>query len=757
MRYKLLLLTTLLVVIFLPSCNRKAVSLNYTNAKNEVPQLGNLTFRFNKPLVKDSLLNTWDSTEYITFKPKIPGRFRWQSPDELIFSPSRPLPPATSFKATLNNDILENSEYNRLTDADKIDFRTPDLKLENTNTLWVLLDENSKVAVPQIDLYFNYPVNPADLIDKLDIQVDGKKAEYNIITASAAEKVSIRLTNVKAVDKDYNVSINIPKGLVPEGGSNQTKEQEEVAAFIPSPFTLNINDLSSEHDGNAGTIVVRTSQQLGNVNLASFIKLAPAVKFSTEITDEGFIITSENFDVTKSYEITLSTGLRGKIGGVLKEEYKNNLAFGSLEPSITFTNSKAVYLSSKGAGNIEVKMTNVPKVKVVISKIYESNLIAATRYGYYPKESNQNSHYASYEEEGGGDASFGDVIYEKEVETRTLPKYGNNRLFRFNVDDNLRDFKGIYHILIRSGEDYWVRDSRFISLSDIGLIAKEGKDKIVVFTNSISTASAVGGVNLVAYGYNNQVIGLASTNTDGIAEINYSRKDFDGFRPAMIIAKTADDFNYLPFKDTRVETSRFEVGGRRGNTTGLDAFVYAERDIYRPGERINFALVLRNQKWTAPGELPVKFKFIMPNGKELRSFRKNLNEQGSVDGSVDISEAAITGTYSLEVYAANDILLTTKSFMVEEFVPDRIKVTAKLNKPFLLPGEETVLNINAVNFFGPPASNRNYESEIQIKQKSFHPAKYNKYHFDLANQSTFSDKIVNQGKTDERERESVVE
>ena len=46
---------------------------------------------------------------------------------------------------------------------------------------------------------------------------------------------------------------------------------------------------------------------------------------------------------------------------------------------------------------MEVKITNVPKVKLMISKIYENNLLMAQRYGYYPQESEEAS-YASYEE-----------------------------------------------------------------------------------------------------------------------------------------------------------------------------------------------------------------------------------------------------------------------------------------------------------------------------------------------------------------------
>ena len=62
----------------------------------------------------------------------------------------------------------------------------------------------------------------------------------------------------------------------------------------------------------------------------------------------------------------------------------------------------------------------------------------------------------------------------------------------------------------------------------------------------------------------------------------------------MVVAKTADDFNYLPFNNTRVNTSRFDVGGKTPNASGLDAFIYPERDIYRPGEKINYSVIVRD-------------------------------------------------------------------------------------------------------------------------------------------------------------------
>lgn len=748
MRIATYVLTALVVVIFLPACNRHAVVLDYTNAHEEVPQLGNLVFRFSQPLIKDSLLNQWDSTQYIRFEPAIPGRFRWEHGDELVFSPAHPLAPATSYTAKLGSEILRYSSYDKIEKAENISFRTPDLKLETTNVTWIQPGESSRTAVPQLDLYFNYSVNPATVKDRLLVEVDGKPADYTLQTLSADTKLSLRLLNLKTEDKDYDIKISLDKGLLPEGGANATKEKTETKAVIPSPFTLSINDVDAENDGTTGRITIKTSQQVVAGGLASFIKLSPAVKFTVEATDDGFTVSGEGFDATKSYDLTLVKGLRGKIGGVLKDDYQTTVAFGKMEPSISFANSKAVYLAGQGARNIELKIVNVAKVKVIISKIYENNILSAQRGGYYPKETGTNNN--EYEEDdGSSDATMGDVIYEKEIETKNLSKSPGGRLFNFTLTDKLPDFKGIYHIKVKSMEDNWVSDSRFISLSDLGLIAKEGSDKISVFVNSLKTATAVSGVNVLAYGGNNQLLGTGSTNADGVAEINYTKKEFAGFRPAMIIAKTDNDFNYLPFSSTKVNTSRFEVGGKHSNTTGLDAFIYPERDIYRPGEKVNFSVVVRDKQWKSPGEIPLKLKFLLPDGKELKTFRRNLNEQGSMEGSIDVAASAITGSYSLEVYNGNDVLLSSKNFMIEEFVPDRIKVTARLDKTVLLPGDGAKFSINALNFFGPPASNRNYECEIQVKQKAFNPKKWNQYNFSIANEGISFDKTVNEGKTDD--------
>ncbi|HLP49249.1 MAG TPA: MG2 domain-containing protein, partial [Chitinophagales bacterium] len=737
-----------LAMLLLASCNKNKVNLIETNAKDEVPSLGNLTFTFDKNLVGDSLLNQWDTTEYIDFSPPIAGRFRWENANELVFSPESDLPPATTFKAEVTSKVLQYNKKYSLGKCADMSFHTPYLQVLYANAMWNVNDGNAGNAFPQIDIFFNYKVDPAKLKDLLEVELEGSKANISIQTSTVDSKISVTLLGVKLEDKDMNAKLTIAKGLLPDRGTVPTDKVIETKLVITSPYNVSVQNTESDHDGTQGTVKVFMSQAPVSENINSFISFDPKVNFKVETSSDGMVITSEEFDVAKSYTMTLKTGLKGRIGGTLKDDYSATIAFGQLEPQITIVNKKGVYLSPKGSKNIEVRISSIKKVKISISKIYENNLLAAQRYGYYTNDY-EGEYYEGDGDYYGSDAVMGDVIYEKEIETKTLPRYGNSRLFKFNIEDKLKDMKGIYHIKIQSTEDYWRSEARFISLSDIGLIAKESKDKIFVFANSITSAESLSGVNVTVFGKNNQAVGSGTTDANGVAAIDLKKRDFSGFKAAMITARNGNDFNYLPFNTTHVETSRFDVGGKRQNITGIDAFVYSERDIYRPGEKINFSVVSRDWKWNTPGEIPLKMKFLLPNGKELKTLKKTLNDQGSLETQIELSPAAVTGSYTLEVYTSNDILLTSKSVLIEEFMPDRIKVTAALDKKFLKPSETTTLSINAMNFFGPPAANRNYEVEIQFKQKYFSPDKYAKYSFTLSEAKTYYDNITREGTLDE--------
>jgi uncharacterized protein YfaS (alpha-2-macroglobulin family) len=102
-----------------------------------------------------------------------------------------------------------------------------------------------------------------------------------------------------------------------------------------------------------------------------------------------------------------------------------------------------------------------------------------------------------------------------------------------------------------------------------------------------------------------------------------------------------------------------------------------------------------------------------------------------------------------EVYNGNEVLLASHAVSVEEFMPDRIKVDLSGAAKKYASGSNVALTATAFNLFGPPASNRNYEMESQLKRKGFSAAAFPEFVFDIPGETAF-ERQRRQGITNEQ-------
>jgi uncharacterized protein YfaS (alpha-2-macroglobulin family) len=202
-----------------------------------------------------------------------------------------------------------------------------------------------------------------------------------------------------------------------------------------------------------------------------------------------------------------------------------------------------------------------------------------------------------------------------------------------------------------------------------------------------------------------------------------------GFTPRLIVVEKDGDFNYIDLRETQIETSRYDVGGITQYAEDFNTFVYSPRNLYRPGESVNLSAIVRNDKMKIVGGVPVLIKIITPTGKTFDEYNKELNEEGSFEISFQLPDYAQTGGYVAEVYTGSKQLIGTYRFSVEEFVPDKIRVTLKSDKETAMPGETVSVNVDAEFLFGAKAADIKYEADIQLRHKSFISKNYSKYVF----------------------------
>lgn len=752
------------LLIITQSCGlRNGLQIRAVNFTDVVAPNQNLSFVFEEKVVDDSLMNSWDSTQYVVFNPAVSGKFKWVAQNELVFSPESGFAPSTNYTATITEQILgKGCAKKSLASGLSYNFHTPYLDIASLETFWTKADERGGEVELRATLQFNYNVSSERIAELLHCSINGKQTDFVRLGSTFGKEVHIAFRAIENSVDEGSLEVTIDPGAICEGSNYRSEKPMNMKAQIISRKKLEIRDCYGEFEQSVGQISVVTSQSVDANNLASHLVVEPQVAYTATATETGFVLKGA-FSPQQSYSLTIKQSLRGVLGGAMSEDYSKVIKFGQLQPSIQFASKKAMYLTPKGARNLGIMITNIPKVNLKVYKIFDNNIQAFLRDGrrYYYDEmdysdgdndesraSRRKGGYGEFSLEDSNFEDYGKLVAKRTIEVSKLPKNGNLSLLNFSLEE-YTDFKGIYVVKVESESDNYITATKLITVSDIGLITKKSLNDVWVFCNSIKTAEPISGVSVKFLSSNNQTVYTAMTDGSGIAKFEGVLQKASGFKLGMITASLTQDFTYMMFADTKVETSRFDVGGIEENSSGMQAFLYGDRDVYRPGETVRLNTIIRTAEWSAPDKTPVKIIMTQPNGKEYRSFKLTPNSEGAVPCDIPTQRGMITGTYTVEVSTLNDILLATRNIVVEEFMPDRIKVNLSLNKNEYSVADSIVSVVSAQNYFGPPAVNRTVETEFSLQRKQFSPKQFKDYEFGIQSKNTNSLVKVNRSnKTD---------
>lgn len=732
--------------VFLQACSpNHKVHVSSHNLGDTIDVQQNLVFTFSQDLVPDSVLEKWDSTRYLSIVPEIKGAYKWTGRRQLLFSPTAGFRPACAYKATLNTALLRFAKKDLTLEPTTLDFRTPDVGVEAVQTWWTAGEGSGQLTL-NTGIQFNYELDPEKLRPLISASLNGRVLPISMESQSVGQNIALSIRDLSLHEAvKGELELRIASGLLCRDCILPASDIV-CRVSLSAVDRLQITALEGAFENGEGVIRILTNQPVIAEGLEKSITLSPPLQVRYETIESGIAIRGA-FASGSSYEVNVSTALKGLLGGTLESDYSGSVSFGEQEPALAFTQSKGMYLSSKGSRKIGLQVINIPKIHVTVHKIFENNILSYlndNRYeDWYDEGNSGNWVYNDYNA-----GRYGNVVLDQDYETRNLPRQNGISLFSLDFGDAL-PFRGVYLISAGSSENRWLKASRLVAVSDIGLIARKGEEELVVFANSISGASVMDNVKVQLLSSNNQVLFTGYTNGDGVVKFNGLNSRYSDFKPALITASRGSDFNFMLLSDARVETSRFETGGYREITGGTMAFLYGDREIYRPGEAVNVQALVRDRKWKAAAGMPVRFRVVLPNGRELLTQRATLDNEGAAGQQFLLPAGTVTGTYSLELYGSNDVLLASRSISVEEFMPDRITVKATTAKITYQSGDSVLLNATASNLFGTAASARNYEVQFDLQRIPFKPKGYDAWNFSISGADKLSfPSSFRQGKTD---------
>ena len=221
-------------------------------------------------------------------------------------------------------------------------------------------------------------------------------------------------------------------------------------------------------------------------------------------------------------------------------------------------------------------------------------------------------------------------------------------------------------------------DDLLVVATDLGLTAKVAADGILVWVTSLKNAVPVFGARVTLWSENNQKVAESSSDDDGLV---FFAGPFDDRDEVVVITAEKDgDLSYLEREDHRLSRADFDVRGRPYLERGYDAFLYSDRGVYRPGDTVHLAAIVRNAALEAPGEFPVEVEVLRPDRKRCRLLKGMLAASGSLALDVALPAAARTGRYAanLRLPGKGGQVLGSMSFFVEDFMPQRLRAAVHL-------------------------------------------------------------------------------
>lgn len=288
-----------------------------------------------------------------------------------------------------------------------------------------------------------------------------------------------------------------------------------------------------------------------------------------------------------------------------------------------------------------------------------------------------------------------------------------------------------------------VSDRRLILVTDLGVIVKNNSDKSHdLFVQSITDGNPVSGAKVELLGRNGVVLFDGTTDREGHILFPSTRGLDREKSPTVYVVKTSDDLSFIPFdrRSRQINLSRFDIGGAvlaRNGGASLNAFLFTDRGIYRPGDEVNVGTIVKTFDFSNVENIPLELVVRGPQGKELKVKKFKLPQKGFSEFQYFTDPASNTGNYSVSLHLVRDNRyrgpqIGRTAFKLEEFQPDTLKIENRLmdvvdigwNTQELLKSKVTLTNL-----FGTPAQDRKVSARVIIQPQRFDFTQFRDYQF----------------------------
>lgn len=684
-----------------------------------------------------------DITDLIKISPEIRGSWAANGGRELVFTPEKDWLPNQKYTITVNKDLI-SPELN-LKD-NKLNFQTPGNEI-NIQSLSLQKDVTQKKKFDIIgQIKSAYPLDEKDFTKKLTLTLDKKTLTPQITFDQFKRFAFIRYENVNILPKQQTVSLEVKydkqtakaSTVIPEESkyfqikhitATVQKNKDNVPEqLLVIEFSDSVTPKQLENKIDAYLVTKKTKKITQEVlNTAKKLELQ-AMPISEDGTVHSFKFDFNDEKSNYNIYVKVKPVILSESGFKLTKEITNTLKVPQYPKELTIMGDGSI-IPLSGNKTVNFVSLGINKFDVELARIMPNQINHLVSQTYGNMKNPQFINQYNFNENNISELFKKKITLNADYKT---PNYSS-----LDLKDYLKQGKGLFLITAKADYDTLVR--RLIIISDIGVIYKQlenGTSKL--YALSLAKEKPLASAKVEVLALNGTVIKTVYTNAEGVADIPNLYDFSNDKKPVAFLVKTDDDFTYIPFDsyDRKVNYSQFDVYGDSANTD-LETFVWTDRGLYWPGEKVDFALIAKNKTWTTTAGLPIKVRITDPRGTKIFEKDISLTEEGLTALSYQLNKNANIGTYSIDTYSIDKDkqldFISSSSFKVEEYEEDKLKVSSQIKdkktKGWFLTKESLQINVNVQNLYGSPAQGNEVKASVRFIPTKFSFDDYKNYKF----------------------------
>ncbi|MFY9526480.1 MAG: MG2 domain-containing protein [Limnochordia bacterium] len=682
-----------------------------------------IAVRFSLPQVGEDSIGKPLTKSPFAFSPEIKGTAYWEDVQTLVFKPAEPLYTREDYTGTLT---LEGGEMLNLA------FSTRGQGLTEASGHFVPAPQGGEGQVYFTGtLTFSERVDQALLRDNLRLKLGDRLLPYNLQTT---DKLSyqIRSEELERYPEHYRVLEVELKG----GPLGLAKDLKFDHVLTPLASVLEVVHIAEEKAGDFSRLRITFSDELATGrDYKGYLNITPAVDFSVQATGNQLLLTGE-FRPREKYSIEFFPGLESVHGRKLDaaSQYLWEVQISDLKPAVEFIDG-GIILTSTAPKRIAFRTMNVNRLRLQVKKVTEDNLLA-----FYEENAYRPSTYAFDEYNRYHFLRHGEVIEDRIIEigsetnrwirseldlSKVLEAHGNAL---YVIQLNFDETQALYFPPEMGRWEIWDQVAlrgqtvKHVIVSDVGITAKEMLGDLHVFVTNLLTAEPIPQAVVILKDNDGGVLSLELSDEQGLASL----KSHQDGRYIEVWAGEMGALMNLPA--SRLNTAIFDTGGVQ-KQDGIDAFIYSERGVYRPGDLINLSAIIRNEDHTFPDHHPVTWRIYNSRDQLIYEETSTTGRDGFYSCSFPTATNAPTGNWQAQLQVGGRIF--RHDLKIEEIVPYRLRVDADVTVPEVKSSDDAVeFTLRSQYLFGAPAAGLESESTIYLEPyaKTF-PA-YTNFTFD---------------------------